>query len=222
MKILALDTATHTGWAVLANGVITSGVEDFSIRTQATKSKSADFAGLRFRRFRDWLITKIHDDKPDIIVYEAIVGGMHAGGKTSLIQKGFEAIILEAATHFEGWSQSHRSVWSFSPSTIKKWATGSGVLTHESKTKLVRMAVKKWTSEGLLPHRPTKSQPWSFDDNQCDAMWLADLAHHVVAPAFNKMGLLAHEADPKELTAFANFVTNIKWPSNAKKRSKMK
>ena len=49
MNILALDTATHTGWAVSTIGsVIESGVEDFSIRTRPTKTEPEDHPGLRF------------------------------------------------------------------------------------------------------------------------------------------------------------------------------
>jgi hypothetical protein len=218
MNILALDTATRTGWALHTepSGQVLSGVADSGIRTAATKTKAADFPGLRFRLFRDWLLTMITDYKVDLIVYEAVVGGRHAGGKTSLIQKGFEALVLEAATHRRGWAD-HTSVWSFAPATIKKWATGSGVLTHESKAQLVASARRAFKDQKFIKHNPTKSQPWAWDDNQCDALWLLSLARAVEPVAFEDMGLLAHEATPQQLTAFANLVVNRKW-SHAKKR----
>ncbi len=217
MKILALDTATHTGWAVLAGGVITSGAADFSVRTKATKTIPADHVGRRFALFRNWLNEMVRVTKPDLVAYEAIVGGARAGGNVSLIQKGFESFVLETAFRRDV------PVWSFSPATIKKWATGSGKLSHESKAAVVRAAWYKFGNEGLIPHKPTKAQPWSYDDNQCDALWLLDLTQTVIAQVQDDAepwtdGLLVvRDFDTKCLTLTANQVTAAKW-SHAKKR----
>jgi hypothetical protein len=48
MKILAIDCGTQTGWAAYSNGIIESGVQDFSL-------KRGESAGMRFLLFGKWL-----------------------------------------------------------------------------------------------------------------------------------------------------------------------
>lgn len=226
MNILALDTATRTGWAVtsLKSGhhiITTSGVEDFSIRTRATKTLAADHPGLRFESFRVWLKNHIYTNNIDLIVYESVVGGASAGGKTSLIQKGLEALVYAVAYQMDSANILGIPVWSFSAATIKKWATGDGRLTHESKAELVRLAVRKWHHSTLMPHKATKSQPWNYDDNQCDALWLSDLVVHVVRElqtrAASSDSIFDAASMTDQLTPLAQTVTSRKW-SPAKKR----
>lgn len=218
MKILALDTATHTGWAVSANEVITSGYEDFSVRTSPTLYFPADHPGKRFSMFSNWMEEKLREDKIDLIVYESIVGGRSAGGTTSLIQKGLEAMVLKLAYD----TDLPIPVWSFAPATIKKWATGNGQLTHESKQQMVDMAYKAFPNQIFLPHRPTRSKPWIWDDNQCDALWLLDLAHRVyqysevtIWPPSVPLDASSPEI-VDNLTKIANLVTAEKWPTSSK------
>ena len=54
--ILALDLATHTGWAVASNDgkIISSGVQDFS-------KKRGEDNGLLFLRFKKWLKDMLKD-----------------------------------------------------------------------------------------------------------------------------------------------------------------
>jgi len=225
MNLLALDTATKTGWAVSYNGkVIASGVENFS-------PAKRDHIGKRFAQFRTWLSDMLRDYKIDLVVYEAVVGGRRAGGQTSLVQKGLEALVLTCAYQYapEG-AYGVIPVWSFSPATIKKWATGSGALTHESKIEMVATAHKHeaFKQVDFIPHNPTKSKPWKWDDNQCDALWILDLARAVIDLAIEGTpgwvdGYAAILAiNTEDLTPLAQSITNIKWPSNAKKRSKTK
>ena len=214
MRLLALDLATTTGWAYhdSADHYTRSGSASFAIRTQPTKSVSADFAGLRFRLFRDWLVNRIQLDRVELIAYEGVVGGARAGGNTSLIQKGFEALLLEGATHRHSSGWNHCGVWSFAPATIKKWATGDGRLTHESKGEMVASARKEFAAQEFVPHRPTKSQPWAWDDNQCDALWLLDLSLAVWKVAHAEQGNLALLLPPEALTSYAHRLTLAKWP----------
>jgi hypothetical protein len=216
MKVLALDTATHTGWAVHANNVTTSGVEDFSIRTKATKTQPADHEGKRFYDFRTWLHRKVREDKIDLIVYEMVVGGRNAGGKTSLIQKGLEALVLEVAYDSVG---EPLPVWTFAAATIKKFATGNGQLTHESKAQMCDTALRAFPDQDFVKHSPTKSQPWSVDDNQCDALWILALAQAVIKRAAID-GIALDGFSPDNLTNLAHRVTHTKWshPSKSPRR----
>lgn len=219
MNILALDTATHTGWAVTrGQRVIESGVEDFSIRTKSTKTEPADHPGLRFAKFDRWLGEMILLFKIDVIAYEMVVGGRNAGGNTSLIQKGLEALLLRRCVT----SAMARPipVWAFAAATIKKFATGDGRLTHESKVLMCATALQAFPDQTFVPHRPTNSQPWSVDDNQCDALWIAELAVRCAyRQAQDADSGLGDEYAPN-LTPLANLVIADKWnpKSNSKSR----
>jgi len=210
MNILSLDTATHTGWAVASGKIIDSGVEDFSILTKPTKTKPADHPGLRFAKFERWLLEKISLYKIDIIAYEMVVGGRNAGGNTSLIQKGLEALLLMRASIGRGGQPI--PVWAFAAATIKKFATGDGRLTHESKIQMIDTARQEFADQTFVPHNPTKSQPWDWDDNQCDALWIAELARRCCVcrqafePEFDLFGSYA-----PNLTPLANLVIADKW-----------
>lgn len=215
MNILALDTATRTGWAVASGNIIESGVEDFSILTKPTKTKPADHPGLRFAKFDRWLGEMILLFKIDLIAYEMVVGGRNAGGNTSLIQKGLEALLLMRASLGRGGQPI--PVWAFAAATIKKFATGNGVLTRESKIQMVDTARKAFPGQVFTPHRPTKAQPWIWDDSQCDALWIVELARQCVRrQALDPdSGLLDSHAP--SLTPLANLVIADKWtPKNSK------
>lgn len=182
MRILAFDTATTTGFACgIGNepgiknvgnprGTYVSGI--FCARPH----RSQNMNGMRFSNFDDMVRERLDLYMPDVVFYEMVVGGMVAGGTTSLIQKGLEAILLKNC-----WKRSRElHVVAVAAASIKKWATGSGKLTHESKRLVVENAVKIFGAEDLVPVNPTKAKPWSYDDNQCDALWLLDLGINVV------------------------------------------
>ena len=212
MNILALDTATHTGWAVASGNIIESGVEDFSILTKPTKTKPADHPGLRFAKFDRWLGDMISLYKIDLIAYEMVVGGRNAGGNTSLIQKGLEALVLRRAV--VSANAGPIPVWAFAAATIKKFATGNGQLSHESKIRMVETARVAFPSQLFIPHNPTKAQPWAWDDNQCDALWIAELARQCVR---SEMAKTIKGAHAPSMTSIANHVIADKWtPKNSK------
>lgn len=215
MNILALDTATRTGWArnrhISAKGKDTAllcGVEDFSLKT-ATKTREADHFGSRFDQFDHWLQDEIVTGDVGLVVYEKIVGGRKAGGNTTLIQKGLEALVWKnAAAH-------DIPVWNFAAGTIKKWATGNGTLGVTGKVEMVKAALAKgWE---LPEHRPTKSEPWTHDDNVADALWLHDLATAVFRHTYHPDKPYHAAYTGEQLTAIANKVTHDKW-SRAKQR----
>ncbi len=201
MKILALDTATRTGYALLASGVISSGVFDCSIRTRPTKTLEADHPGKRFYRFQQWLRDAIRNTQPDLIVYERIVGGVAAGGHTTLIQKGLEALVITEA-YRSSYEEEHIPIWTFAAATIKKWAINSGVLNHESKIDVSRQAFLKFSDQEWIQ---TARGP---DDNQADALWILDLAK-AVANYVGPTGFKFHT--DQDLTSYAGKVTAEKW-----------
>lgn len=193
MNILALDTATVTGWAGIRNGYLESGIIDSSIRLHASKTMPADHPGERFSLFENEVYAMV--PMYDLVVYERIVGGIHAGGNTTLIQRGLEALVLMCCARY---SKNGIPNWSFAAGSIKKWATGSGLLNRESKAQMLALAIKEWPAQKVA------------DDNQADALWMLDLCRNAWEATDPKV------TDPRKYTndmqtALANKVTKIKW-----------
>lgn len=116
-RILALDLATVTGFALLGGGVITCGSQDFS-RYPGSKSKPADHAGASFLRFSRWLADRIREDKPEVIVYEEVRRWV-----------GFSA--AHAFCGYRGLLYAHCAasgipLVSYAASEVKKAFTGNG------------------------------------------------------------------------------------------------
>lgn len=109
MKILALDTATKTGWAVVEDGrLIESGVQDFSKRRGESN-------GMMFLNFRRWLMR--YPYPVDLIIYEQ---AHHRGGAATEIGVNLTGRVQEVAA--EGgveYTTVHTG-------TLKKWACGHG------------------------------------------------------------------------------------------------
>ncbi len=108
MKILALDLGATTGWAVVEDGKALNYGEKY-------------FPGARTERlwkFQDWLHRIIHEfSHVDVLIFERpFCRGLHA--TRSLWGM---AGIAEAEAHGQGITSLD-----IVPSTLKKWATGSG------------------------------------------------------------------------------------------------
>lgn len=219
MNILSLDTATRTGWASRFSfgrePKLECGIIDCTVRTKATKTIPADHPGERFYRFENGVTNLFEQNRPDLVVYESVVGGAHAGGRTSLVQKGLEAVVLKVC-RCASWPELYDSnncventpVWSFSAATIKKFATGSGQLGEVGKEKMIRAARRAW------PHLKVT------DDNVADALWILALAEAVVKElALNVDTLRRTSPTPDSLLRAAHSVTLRKWPAKSPKRS---
>lgn len=119
MNILALDCATHTGWATLINGSIESGVQDFSKRRGESN-------GLMYLRFNAWLVAMpAAFVKLDLIVYEQ---SHHRGGSATEIGYGLTTRVQEFAIRIGAEYQAVHT------GTIKKFATGLG---NSGKTEMI-------------------------------------------------------------------------------------
>lgn len=122
-KILALDLATHLGWAHNYDGKIKYGTEDFT-------NKPWDGCGMRFLKFRVFL----EKQAPDIVVYENVMshgaGGIHAqhlyGSWMGILQEHCELYDIP----YDGYPVG----------TIKEFWTGKG---NASKTQMIHEARKR-------------------------------------------------------------------------------
>jgi len=142
VKVLALDTATRTGFA-FGDGTsrIESGYQDFPTPRGASP-------GIRFVMFNKWLEDLICTTQPEVIVYEM----SHQRGAGTEFLAGLTTRVQEAAARH---GIEYRSIHS---GTLKKWATGNGAAKKEE---MVERARSELIENGSPP--PT-------DDNECDAI----------------------------------------------------
>jgi len=111
MRILALDAATKTGFAIAENSKIyESGVQDFS-------KKRGESNGMMFIRFRKWLRNIIETTQPDVVVYER---AHFRGGAATELCVGLQTRIQEVCEELRiNYDAVHTA-------TIKRYATGKG------------------------------------------------------------------------------------------------
>ena len=109
-KILALDMATKTGYALNATGGTISGTENM-------KKKTTESRGMVFVRFESWLRDMIELHKPEVIVYER----PHTRGRAATeVLNGLLAFVVKLC-------DIHGIEYTDCPSTaLKKFATGIG------------------------------------------------------------------------------------------------
>lgn len=122
MKILALDTATKTGWAIWdGDRILESGVQDFTKRRGESN-------GLMFLRFRKWLYSLCETVMPDLIAYEQ---AHHRGGAATEIGVNLTGRVQEIAA-----AMGVETV-PVATGTLKKFATGRG---NAEKTEMIEAA----------------------------------------------------------------------------------
>ena len=155
MKILALDLATRTGWAIAEGGkLLSSGTEDFAVRR-------GESAGMIFVRFRRFLLEMLSMAQPDLVGYEdpLFMGRSNAAARRILIGLAThaESICVERGVDF---TPTHGA-------TLKKYALGSAGLKGRSKKLMVDAAAIVWPEHVFV------------DDNESDACWLCDYLHYL-------------------------------------------
>lgn len=162
MRILSLDQATATGWAVVedSGAVVASGIWKLADRKRTGESR-----GMRYIRFRHQLAAAIEEYKPAMICHEQT---LLRGGAATEIANGLKALILEAAA-FHGLEVS-----CVHTTELKKWATGNG---RAEKPEMIRAA-------NLLSGRVPS------DDNEADAiligLWASSIYGTFPAPQWEK------------------------------------
>lgn len=124
--VLALDLGTTTGWAINADGVITSGTINF-------KPSRFEGGGMRFLRFRAWLAELSSTTGGVGAVYFEEVR-RHAGVDAAHAYGGFLATLT-------AWCEHHGIPYSGVPvGTIKRHATGKGNADKAAMIAAMRLA----------------------------------------------------------------------------------
>lgn len=147
MKILALDPAMHCGFAH-SDGY--SGVWRLDVI-------GTGHPGLRLIRLRDLLLGAHREWGFDVIAYEEASFGSPNQNVKALHNELRGVIRMVAA------EVGCKPVDGYAPTTIKKFATGSG---NADKAQMVAA----WARHH--PGRPVT------DDNEADALWLLEMATH--------------------------------------------
>jgi len=143
MKILALDCATKTGWAICDNNgeIIESGVQDFTKRRGESN-------GILFLKFRKWLSDLIVQSKVKVVAYER---AHFRGGAATELCVGLQTRVQEIA------ADNNVELLPAHTTEIKKHATGKG---NADKAEMIVKAKE------ILKRDP-------IDDNEADAVHLA-------------------------------------------------
>ena len=153
MKILTLDTATQFGWAVH------NGVEITDFGTWDCSSKAGELVGARLMRAHTAIDAAMHKHKPGLVVHERVMRHISAD---SAHLYGALVGVVQIVCYAHGMN-SVPIHWA----SIKKHATGKG---NANKAKMLAAAQENWPNLRIT------------DDNQADAMWMADLAHKEYRP----------------------------------------
>lgn len=163
MKILALDCATKTGWAMNCAGGTESGVQAFELRR-------GNSPGMRFLEFRRWLLDLVRTYQPDVLVYEQ---AHHRGGATTELCVGMVTRVMEIAAEA---GLEYRGVHT---ATLKSYACGKG---NADKAAMIQAAMDRfgprWTNRAL-------------DDNEADALCLLAWAEDGFPEGPGAKGLMA-------------------------------
>ena len=138
IRILALDTGTHCGWASWSPRTQqqTSGVQVFELGR-------GESPGMRFLRFRKWLTEMVRLVSPNVIAYER--SAHFKGVPAAEVCHGFQTVMLELAAQHEIDTAPVQN------SSLKKYMTGKG---NASKEEMVEAAIKRWR----LDETPTHDQ----------------------------------------------------------------
>jgi Holliday junction resolvasome RuvABC endonuclease subunit len=144
MNILAIDPGTKTGWASLYQGHVESGVHEFSLGR-------GDSPGMRFLRFRSFLVDMLMMTKPELVIYER--AHMRGGFATDLLVGMTSRVQEECAARSINYEAVHSA-------TLKKFAAGSG----------------RAQKDLMKAHASTRFGRNIESDDEADALCLLDMA----------------------------------------------
>lgn len=151
MKTLGLDLAAHSGWCNLHKTDLHHSFEHgaFKIKPlfKGNKSRPMDHPGRQFWDMETTLWDLLQNHQPDRIAYETPAGQMNAMKNLY----GYRSLLMYVA------AEMSIPVLSIYPSTLKKFATGSG---RADKAQMAEALEVKWSLK-------------LDNDNTVDAVWLS-------------------------------------------------
>jgi hypothetical protein len=117
LKITTFDFGNKTGWAEFDGGSIESGTENFT-------PHRGESAGMRWRKFKSWLIEFLKSSNPDVVIFEQPVA--RASGAAREVMYGMTTRCQE---YCDFLGIDYKPV---NPVTLKRFATGKGNANKEA------------------------------------------------------------------------------------------
>lgn len=153
-RILGIDPATACGWAVLdgSGARIASGTWDL-------KPRSGEGAGMRYVRFERYLRELIATYPGSTVVYEQVQRA-HKSTRAGVVYGALVGHITRVCEEL-GLNYTHVNT-----SAVKRHATTKG---NAGKPAMIAAALARWPF------------PVDYDDNEADALWIADAFREGVA-----------------------------------------
>ena len=140
MKVLALDMASRTGWAMQDdNGLVKSGTMDFRV-------KKTEDDSLRLRLFGDWLLQRIAEGV-EMIFFEKVL--FTPRFQSGAVLNEFRGVLKYIA------NKKGVKIYGIPVPTIKKKVAGKG---SAKKNRMIAVMSHTYTDQHIL------------DDNQADAL----------------------------------------------------
>lgn len=148
LRVLGIDPATKTGWALWASGsIVASGTWDLSVRRDES-------GGMRLIRLRAKLAELLNAEGFTVLAYEAARHGAPQMQGALVVHSELQGVI-------KLWCEDLRIDYrGYSPSEVKKAATGEG---NANKAAMLEAARRAWPG-------------FAGDDNEADARFIARLA----------------------------------------------
>lgn len=160
MKILALDVSLHTGWALWSKGPRGEDLEFGVFDVPGTE------IGERFHHFMDWLTDSIKN--VNMIACEDTLAGYHVSRKQARLSMGFDCLIEMACF------RRKIDLVKIAPTSLKKWATGSGKAEKVDMAEAAKARWKRATKPDLL----LQMERIGWNSNAVDALLVLNWALH--------------------------------------------
>ena len=128
MIVWGLDIATKTGWCIGEYDPKSKKVEWMTFGRSNFEPKRGEGKGIRFLRFRRWLLDRMEEFYPDVVVYEQ---AHYRGGAATEVLVGLTTVLQEVC------DEAGIPYATVRTGPLKKFATGKG---NASKGEMVVVA----------------------------------------------------------------------------------
>lgn len=153
-RVIALDLATTTGYALAAGGVFVHSASCSFKRHLGNKSMPAEHIGQPMLNFQRWLRQRIQEDKPTAFAFEDVF--RWSSSDAAKVFCGLRGILMLNSAYYG------IPVFGYSPGHVKKFWTGNG---NADKALMVAQTITR------LPELAAKD----MDDNEADAVAILHL-----------------------------------------------